>query len=90
MENKFIMITLNPFVYSQHLTVFDGDNETTHEYSMDNIFEAALMTAETNNIENIKVGTVSFPKEYSENLIEEMKEIASMKYNNFNFNFEVI
>ena len=90
MNENFIMITLNPFNYNQQLTVHGDDEQTNYDYTMDTIFEAALMTAEANNINDIKIATVSFPREYSEEWVSEMEKIAATKYENYNFNFEVL
>lgn len=90
MNNNFLVITLNPFNYNQQISLHTEEDETSYNYTMDTVFEAALMIAETNGINNIKIATVSFPKEYSEEWVSEMKKIAATKYENYNFNFEVL
>ena len=90
MNDKFIMITLNPFNLNQLITVHTPDVQYTLQHDMDNVFNAALAVGEEQGIYDIKIATVSFPKQYSEELAHNARTTAITKYGENKFNIEVL
>lgn len=90
MNEKFIMITLNPFNLNQLITVHTPDVQYTLQDSMENIFNTALSVGDEQGIYDIKIATVSFPKQYSEELAYNARTTAITKYGENKFNIEVL
>lgn len=90
MNEKFIMITLNPFNLNQLITVHTPDTQYTLQNSMEDVFSTALAVGNEQNIYDIKIATVSFPKQYSEELAYNARKTAITKYGENKFNFEVL
>lgn len=90
MEPKLIMITLNPFNLMQTVTIHTPEQQYSTQYVMDEVFEAALAIGEEQGIYDIKIATVSFPKQYSEELACNARTTAIRKYGENKFEIEVI
>lgn len=90
MQDKLIMITLNPFNLMQTVTVHTPENQYSSQYIMEDVFNAALAIGEEQGIYNIKIATVSFPREYSEELANTARVTATQKYGENKFEIEVL
>lgn len=90
MQDKFIMITLNPFNLMQTIVIHTPDNQYVNQYVMEEVFDAALAIGEEQEIYNIKIATVSFPKQYSEELANNARTTAINKYGKNKFEIEVL
>lgn len=90
METRLIMITLNPFNLMQTVTVHTPEQQYSTQYIMEDVFNAALAIGEEQGIYNIKVATISFPKEYSEKLANTARIAATQKYGENKFEIEVL
>ena len=90
MKENFIMITLNPFNFNQQITIHNPEMQFNQTAEMDTIFEKALAIGEEQGIYDIKIATVSFPKEYSEELVRNARTRVINQYGENKFNFEVL
>lgn len=90
MEPKLIMITLNPFNLMQTVTIHTPEQQYSAQYIMEEVFEAALAIGEEQGIYDIKIATVSFPKQYSEELACNARTTAIRKYGENKFEIEVL
>lgn len=90
MQDKLIMITLNPFNLMQTVTIHTPENQYSSQYVMEDVFNAALAIGEEQGIYNIKIATISFPREYSEELANTARMAAIQKYGENKFEFEVL
>ena len=90
MQDKFIMITLNPFNLMQTIVIHTPDNQYVLQYVMEEVFDAALAIGEGQEIYNIKIATVSFPRQYSEELAYNARTTAIRKYGENKFENEVL
>ena len=90
MQDKFIMITLNPFNLMQTIVIHTPDNQYVKQFIMEEVFDAALAIGEEQEIYNIKIATVSFPRQYSEELACNARTTAIRKYGENKFEIEVL
>ena len=90
MTENFIMITINPFNFNQQITIHTPETQYNQTAEIDTVFEKALAIGEEQGIYNIKIATVSFPQEYSQELVNNARTRVINQYGENKFNFEVL